>query len=64
MARGQQAKLFELRATVSLSGLLMQNGKRDEARENLAAVYAWFTEGFDTKDLKDAKALLEALGQA
>ena len=61
VARGQQAKLFELRATVSLSRLLMQNDKRDEARENLMAVYDWFTEGFDTKDLKEAKALLSKL---
>ena len=60
-ARGQSAKLFELRAATSLASLLRDQGKRDEARELLAPVYRWFTEGFDTRDLKEAKALLEEL---
>jgi len=53
---------FELRATVSLARLLKQQGKTEEARQMLAEIYDWFTEGFDTADLKDAKALLEELG--
>ena len=61
-ARRQSAKLFELRATTSLARLLDQQGKRAEARATLAAIYGWFTEGFDTADLKDAKALLGELG--
>ena len=60
-ARGQQAKSLELRATTSLARLLEKQGKRDEARTVLAEVYDWFTEGFDTADLKDAKALLDEL---
>jgi tetratricopeptide (TPR) repeat protein len=60
-ARRQRAKLFELRATTSLARLLVLQGKRDEAREMLAEIFNWFTEGFDTADLKDAKALLEEL---
>jgi len=55
------AKAWELRATTSLARLLAQQGRRDEARAMLAEIYAWFTEGFDTADLKDAKALLDEL---
>jgi predicted ATPase len=51
----------ELRATTSLARLLDQTGRRDEARTMLAEIYGWFTEGFDTADLKDAKALLDEL---
>jgi len=61
VARRQQAKSFELRAALSLSRLWQQQGKRDAARALLAEVYGWFTEGFDTADLREAKALLEAL---
>jgi predicted ATPase len=61
VARRQQAKSWELRAATSLARLWQQQGKRAEARELLAPVYGWFTEGFDTADLQEAKALLEAL---
>jgi class 3 adenylate cyclase/predicted ATPase len=61
VARRQQAKSWELRAAMSLSRLWQQQGKRNEACELLAPVYGWFTEGFDTADLQEAKALLEAL---
>jgi predicted ATPase len=61
IARRQQAKSLELRAAMSLSRLWQQQGKRDEARKLLAPVYGWFTEGFDTAGLREAKALLEAL---
>jgi predicted ATPase len=61
IARSQSAKSLELRATTSLARLLANEGKRDEARKMLAEIYGWFTEGFDTADLKDAKALLEEL---
>jgi predicted ATPase len=61
IARRQQAKSWELRAAISLSRLWQQQGKRAAARELLAPVYGWFTEGFDTPDLQDARALLEAL---
>jgi predicted ATPase/class 3 adenylate cyclase len=61
IARNQQAKSFELRAATSLARLWQRQGKRAEARELLAPVYGWFTEGFDTADLQDAKALLKAL---
>jgi predicted ATPase len=61
VARRQSAKSLELRAATSLARLWQRQGKRDEARDLLATVYGWFTEGFDTKDLKDAKALLEEL---
>ena len=61
IARKQQAKSLELRAVMSLSRLWQQQGKKDEARQMLAKVYNWFTEGFDTKDLQEAKALLEEL---
>jgi predicted ATPase len=57
----QQAKSWELRAAMSLSRLWQQQGKRDEARALLAPIYGWFTEGFDTADLQEAKALLDAL---
>jgi predicted ATPase len=60
-ARNQQAKSLELRISVSLSRLWRDQGKRDEARDLLAPVYGWFTEGFDTRDLKEAKALLDEL---
>jgi class 3 adenylate cyclase/predicted ATPase len=59
VARRQEAKSLELRAAMSLSRLWQQQGKRQEAHDLLAEVYAWFTEGFDTADLQDAKALLE-----
>ena len=62
VARRQQAKSLELRAAMSLARLWQQQGKRAEARELLAPIYEWFTEGFETADLQDAKALLEALG--
>ena len=58
---GQQAKSWELRAAMSLARLWRDQGKRDEARDLLAPVYGWFTEGFDTLDLKEAKALLDEL---
>ena len=61
IARNQQAKSFELRAATSLARLWQQQGKRQEAHDLLAPVYNWFTEGFDTADLKDAKALLDEL---
>jgi predicted ATPase len=61
IARHQNAKLFELRASVSLAEMLRDQGKRTEARDLLAPVYHWFIEGFDTPDLSEAKALLEAL---
>jgi len=60
-ARELSARSFELRAGVSLARLLRDAGRRDEARTMLAEIYNWFTEGFDTLDLKDAKALLEEL---
>jgi predicted ATPase len=61
IARKQQAKLFELRAVMSLSRLWQQHGKRAAAQQLLAEIYGWFTEGFDTPDLQEAKALLEKL---
>ena len=61
VARKQQAKSFELRAAMSMARLWCGWGRRDEARDLLAAVYCWFTEGFDTPDLKEAKTLLEKL---
>ena len=61
IAHGQGALLFELRAASSLARLLDTRRKRDAAHRTLAPVYARFTEGFDTPDLKDAKALLDAL---
>ena len=61
IARRQQAKSLELRAVMSLSQLWQQQGKQDEARQMLAEIYGWFTEGFDTKDLQEAKTVLEEL---
>jgi predicted ATPase len=61
IARRQSAKSSELRAVMSLSVLLQRQGKKEEARPMLAEIYGWFTEGFDTKDLQEAKALLEEL---
>jgi predicted ATPase len=62
IARQQQARWWELRAAMGLARLWQQQGKAIEARELLAPIYGWFTEGFDTADLREAKALLEALG--
>jgi predicted ATPase len=62
IASGQSAKWWELRATNSLARLLRDTDRRDEARKILAEIYGWFTEGFDTADLKDAEALLDELG--
>ena len=64
LARHQQAKSLELRAAMSLGRLWQQQGKRDEARALLAPIYGWFTEGFDTADLQEAKALLAVLEEA
>jgi predicted ATPase len=61
VARGQQAKALELRAALSLTRLWQQQGKQDEASKLLAPLYGWFTEGFDTPDLQEAKALLAEL---
>jgi predicted ATPase len=61
VAREQQAKSFELRTAMSMARLWRDQGKRDEARDLLARVYGWFTEGFDTLDLKQAKGLLDSL---
>jgi predicted ATPase len=61
ISRAQQAKSWELRAAMSMARLWCDQGKLDEARELLAPVYGWFTEGFDTLDLKQAKALLDEL---
>jgi predicted ATPase len=61
IARKQEAKSLELRATTNLARLLARQGLRDAARATLAEIYGWFTEGFDTADLKDAKALLDEL---
>jgi predicted ATPase len=61
MSRKHSAKSLELRATMSLARLLAKQDRRDEAHAMLAEIYEWFTEGFDTADLKDAKALLDEL---
>jgi predicted ATPase len=61
VARAQQAKSWELRAAMSMARLWRDQGKRQQAHDLLARVYGWFTEGFDTLDLKEAKALLEQL---
>jgi len=63
IARQQQAKSWELRATVSLARLWQQQGKKRQAHNLLSEIYHWFTEGFDTKDLQEAKALIEDLGE-
>jgi predicted ATPase len=61
VARHQRAKSWELRAAMSMARLWRDQGKREEAHDLLAPVYGWFTEGFDTLDLKDAKVLLDEL---
>ena len=61
VARAQQAKSWELRAAMSMARLWRDQGRRDEARDLLAPLYGWFTEGFDTRDLKEAKVLLDEL---
>jgi predicted ATPase len=61
IARAQEAKWWELRTSVTLARLLRNTNRRDEARAMLAEIYGWFTEGLDTADLKDAKALLDEL---
>jgi predicted ATPase len=61
VARPQEARSIELRAATSLARLWQRQGKREEARDLLAPVYGWFTEGFDTRDLKEARALLAEL---
>jgi len=61
IAREQQAKSWELRAAMSMARLWRDQGKRQQAHDLLAPVYGWFTEGFDTLDLKEAKALLDEL---
>ena len=61
VAREQQAKSWELRAAMSMARLWRDQGKRQQARDLLAPVYGWFTEGFDTLDLKQAKTLLDGL---
>jgi tetratricopeptide (TPR) repeat protein len=63
-ARNQESKAWELRATTSLARVLAQQGRRHEARTMLAEIYGWFTEGFDTADLKEAKVLLDELSKA
>ncbi len=63
IARKQEAKSWELRAATSLARLWQGQGKKEEAHDLLAPVYNWFTEGFDTADLKDAKALLAELSE-
>jgi predicted ATPase len=61
IARRQQAKSLELRAVMSLARLWQQQGKKEESHGMLAQIHGWFTEGFDTRDLQEAKALLEEL---
>ena len=61
VARAQQAKSWELRAAISMARLWRDQGRRDEARDLLAPLFGWFTEGFDTRDLKGAKLLLDEL---
>ena len=63
IARRQSAKSLELRAVMSLSRLLQRQGKKEAARRMLAEIYGWFTEGFDTADLKEARTLLEEVSQ-
>jgi len=64
IAQRQQAKSWELRASTSLARLWQQQGKQAEAHQLLSTIYGWFTEGFDTKDLQEAKALLDELAGA
>ena len=61
VARKQGGKSYELRAALSLARLWQKQGKKEEARKQLAGIYGWFTEGFDTLDLVEARALLDAL---
>jgi len=61
VARQQQARSWELRAVMSVCCLWREQGKREETRQMLAEIYGWFTEGFDTADLQEARALLEEL---
>ena len=63
VARNQDAKLWELRATASLARLWHAHGRSAEARDRLASIYGWFTEGFDSADLTGAKALLDELSE-
>jgi predicted ATPase len=63
IAHRQSAKSLELRATTSLARLLAKQGRQDEARRMLGEIYGWFTEGFETADLKDTKALLDELSR-
>jgi predicted ATPase len=63
IARQQEAKSFELKAVLSLSQLWMKQGKKADARQTLADIYGWFTEGFSTADLKNARALLDELNE-
>jgi adenylate cyclase len=63
VARRQAGKSLELRATTSLARLVAKQGRRDEARAMLGEIYGWFTEGFDTADLKDAKGLFDELSR-
>jgi len=63
IARGQEAKFWELRASLALARLWSSQGRRAEAATLVAPIYGWFTEGFDTLDLKEAKTLLDELGQ-
>ena len=62
IAENQQAKLWELRAAMSLARLRLDQGRHPRARDLLATIYGWFTEGFDTPDLKEANILLQKLG--
>ncbi len=62
IAQSQSAKMWELRATISLARLWQEQGKIDSARSLLAAIHGWFTEGFDTSDLESAKELQDELG--
>ena len=61
VARAQGARSWELRAAMSMARLRLDQGKRQQARELLAPIYGWFTEGFDTRDLKEVKALLDTV---
>ncbi len=61
IAQNQMAKSFELRSSMSLCRLLQKQSKKDEARQLLSKIYNWFTEGFETRELKEAKAMLEEL---